>query len=71
MVTPNKEIFFATLNFGTKFLHILSQIYAKRHLSGRLKSKETDFRMPNLIINNLTSTDQTKLHFYSKCLSRL
>ena len=35
------------------------------------KSKVTDFRMPISIINNLTSTDQTKLLFCSKYLSRL
>ena len=40
-------------------------------LSGRFKSKGTDFRMSNSIINNLTSTDQTKILFYSEYLSKL
>ena len=41
------------------------------YVSGHFKSKETDFCMSNSIINNLTSTNQTKLLFYAKCLSRL
>ena len=41
------------------------------YLSGRFKSKETNFRMSHSIINNLTFTDQTKLLFYLKYLSRL
>ena len=40
------------------------EILKLRVLSGRFKSKETDFHMSN-------TKNQTKLVFYAKCLSRL
>ena len=56
-----------------KLLNFFDKIYPKPSISisGHFKLKETNFRMSNLIINNLTSTNQTKLLFNSKYLSRL
>ena len=59
------------LTFSTFLLVKNTNFHIYFDILGRFKSKETDFRMLNSIIHNLTSTNQTKLFFNAKCLSRL
>ena len=51
-------VFIRILDYGKKSNKYMEILYL-----ARFQSKETDFRMSNSIINNLTSTDQTKLFF--------